>query len=131
MSAPRVVRRSRPELPPEVIAEIVERAAAIVLDRLLGALRPVSPPVYSTRKGQGPPGYADREWKRLARTIGVRRGRWWYVGAAELQAFERGGAPVPAPATSSARAIANDGAWTPDDTLRELGFRSTRRGGGR
>ncbi len=121
-------RRARTELPPELLEELADRAAAIVLERLLGALRPASPPVYSTRRGHGPPGYADREWKRIARIIGARRGRWWYVTAEELQAFERRSS-APAPATSSARPVANDAAWTPDDTLRELGLRSTRGGG--
>lgn len=46
--------------------------------------------VYSTREGCAPPGYSRDAWRSLARRLGVRRGRYWYVSAEQLEAYERG-----------------------------------------
>ena len=66
---------------------------------------------YSTRPGCWPEGYSRDTWRSLARRIGVRRGRWYVVTHAQLEAHERGEpAPVtPRPSTSWSPAEAADG----------------------
>jgi len=70
----------------------VRRIVREELDSLLRRLLAVAdePRTYSTRKGEAPPGYSREAWRALAHTIGARRGRYWYVDAARLEAHERG-----------------------------------------
>jgi hypothetical protein len=96
----------------------------LVLAELLAALD--APKAYSSRKGHGPPGYADREWKRLAERIGVKRGRWYVV---ERQVFEEHEAaqahhdPKPANDASPPPPAVP---WTPAGALEAAGLRRPR-----
>jgi hypothetical protein len=74
-----------------------------------------APTEYSTRKGHAPPGYSREAWKTLARTIGTKRGRWYFVDAATLAEYE---APTTAP-TSPPLARA----WSPREGLGAAGLR--------
>lgn len=77
----REVRRIARAVAPLLVAQL---AAA-----LMGAADRTT--VYSSRRGHGPPGYADDAWRALARQIGTRRGRWYVVTADALAAHEAGG----------------------------------------
>ncbi len=70
---------------------------------------------YSTRAGGAPPGYSRDGWRALARKIGHKRGRYWYVTQAELDAFERSPKPANDSPTTSA--------WTPAHAARALALR--------
>jgi len=80
---------------------------------------------YSSRKGCGAPGYSDERWKSVARQIGVKRGRWHFVTAEELSAYEAGQAP---------KAIAENAAlperWDPLANIEDARARRARRAQG-
>ncbi len=67
---------------------------ALIRDEVRRILaRGIGEETYSTRSGCGPDGYSRDAWRDLARRIGRRRGRYWYVSAEELETYEgrRGG----------------------------------------
>jgi len=68
-------------------------------------LTALDPPPYSTRKGCGPEGWAERRWKATAPTIpGAYRpagARWWSIPRAAFEAWAAAQAPTPAPAAPS------------------------------
>ena len=96
-------------------------ARVAVLERKLAAIGEalgVRPAGYSDRKGCGPAGYADRKWKALAKRIGVRRGRWFYVSAEQLAAHEAKQAPAPVEVSPAPAAP-----WNPRKALEAAGLR--------
>ena len=120
-------RRSLAPTRPEggALEDVVRRVVREELRGMLGRLLADEPAEYSSRRGHGPPGYAAREWRALAKRIGTRRGRWYVVTRAQLEALE---ATRRAPAESTAPAPANDAtsAWTPAAALESVGLRRTR-----
>jgi hypothetical protein len=104
----------------EVEVQRIARAVApLVLAQLAAALTGAGDRtlVYSTRVGCSPPGYSRDAWRDLARRIGRRRGRYWFVSHEELDAYEhRERDPKPAndPAPSK---------WHPSQAARALGLR--------
>jgi hypothetical protein len=90
------------------------RAVAVEVVRLLLATL-TQPSGWSTRKGHEHPDYSRDQWRAIAHAIGTKRGRYHYVSAESLAAYEqnRGDAsPIPAPSD-----------WTPADAARELDLR--------
>jgi hypothetical protein len=95
------------------VREIVRDEVRRLLGRMFTDER-----TYSTRAGCGPEGYSRDPWRDLARRIGRKRGRYFVVTAAELDAHERGDrdpkpandAPAPEP-------------WHPRMAARALGLR--------
>jgi hypothetical protein len=77
--------------------------------------------VFSTRRGYEAPGYGRDEWRRVAHQIGVRRGRYFVVTQAQLEAFERGKRDPKPPNDRLAPAT-----WTPAVAADELGLRPAR-----
>ncbi|HEY6461079.1 MAG TPA: hypothetical protein VIY73_13035, partial [Polyangiaceae bacterium] len=75
---------------------------------------------YSSRAGCAPAGYSREAWRDLARRIGVKRGRYFYVSAAELDTHERG-QREPKPAND-----APPSTWTPAVAANAMGLRGTR-----
>jgi len=76
---------------------------------------------YSTRAGQWPPGYSRDAWRGLAKQIGTRRGRYWFVEADVLRAHEQ---RPPAPTVKSST-------WSPAEAADGLRRVSRAAGGGR
>jgi hypothetical protein len=97
---------------------LAPRVAALLAARLTGANEPI---VYSTRKGEGPPGYAHRAWQKVAPTIpgAARRGRWWIVAAGALAAWEAGQSPPSVSVSLPPQAQA----WSPEGALASIGLR--------
>jgi hypothetical protein len=95
----------------------VPALAVEVLKHLLALV--TKPASYSSRRGCGPEGYSDCEWKALAKKIGVQRGRWYYVAPERLDAYEKRDIPAPA-------SMAQTPLWTPEIALRKAGLRPTR-----
>jgi hypothetical protein len=96
------------------VERVATRAAEIVLARITCALVG-APETYSTRAGCAPPGYSRDAWRRVARQIGTRRGRWYVVTREQLDAHERG---------QIAHATANDATeWSPASALAGAGLR--------
>ena len=110
------------------VRALVRDEVRSVLRELLGRLD-ASAEGFSSRKGCGPVGYSDERWKTIARQIGVRRGRWFFVSKEALAAYEaRGGAKA------SADAPANDApvsTWHPSEIAKSLALRPVGRGGSR
>jgi hypothetical protein len=77
---------------------------------------------YSSRLGHGAPGLSAEENRRIARAIGVRRGRWWVYTAEQLAAYERG--------DTDRRTPANDSPPAPWDPLASLEAARARRARG-
>ncbi len=98
----------------------IDAVAGAVLRRLLALL--TVPSMWSTRRGHAPAGYSRREWQRIARQIGTRRGRWFVVTPEQLAAYE--GRSAPAAATPPAP---SPPPWTPAAALADVGARPTRR----
>jgi len=67
----------------EALAKLL---APLVAAHIAAALS--GPGGYSTRKGFGIPGYCDKESKRIVRSIGVKRGRWWFASREQVEAYE-------------------------------------------
>ena len=82
---------------------------------------------YSSRKGCGAAGLSEEENKRIARVIGVKRGRWWVYTAEQLAAYERQRDGKPAPANDPPVSKP----WHPRDAAPALGLRPVRTGGSR
>ena len=101
------------------VRQIIREELRALFGRVFGDER-----TFSTRKGESPPGYSRDAWRDLARRIGVKRGRWYYVSAEALDAYERGDRDVK-PSNDSAPASG----WSPADAARALGLRAV--GGGR
>jgi hypothetical protein len=64
--------------------------------------RVFAPEPWSTRAGCAPPGYSREAWAAVAKTIGVKRGRYWVVTPEALDEHERGNRDAQ-PANDSAR----------------------------
>ena len=97
----------------------IDALLVALAERVLGLAR--SSRMFSTKRGEAPDGYSRDAWRKVARTIGVKRGRHYFVTQAQLDAYEGTSAPA-APSTSTA-------AWSPADAARDLGLRLV--GGGR
>jgi hypothetical protein len=116
MTTPRI-HRGTPgtgALTPEDVKALVRAELRGLLTKLLDD----RPTAYSSRRGHGPPGYAERDWKALAKRLGVRRGRWWVVERSALEAYEARRDSKPgndAPATAAT--------WTPATAATDLGLR--------
>ena len=82
---------------------------------------------FSSRRGCGAPGLSDEQSKRIARVIGVQRGRWWIYTAEQLAVYERGDRDVKPANDTPAPAVP----WHPRDAAAALGLRPTRTGGAR
>jgi hypothetical protein len=98
------------------LRQVVRAEVRTVLKNMLALLD--APEGYSSRKGRGPEGYADEAWKDIASRIGTKRGRWYFVSAQRLAAYERGDRdPKPAndsPPTST---------WHPSMIAARVGLR--------
>lgn len=110
-----------PLLVPFVMAEIAKLVAKASL-----------PSHYSTRRGHGPPGVPDKEWKRIAREIGRApypegkgrpRARWLIV---ERERYESWLAAQSAGAAPTGPANDAGAAWTPTAALAAAGLRAQR-----
>jgi hypothetical protein len=107
-----------PPLSPEDVRALVRAELRGLLVKLLDD----RPTVYSSRKGHHAPGYAEREWKALAKRLGVRRGRWWVVERSVLEAYEAQGDGKPQNDT----AAPTPSTWSPAAALAEAGLRRAR-----
>lgn len=93
-----------------LIREELRRMFAVALD--------VDERTYSTRTGCGPEGYSRESWRAIAHAIGVKRGRYYYVTAAQLAAHEQ-----------RDHKPANDAAptsWHPSEAAAALNLRAVR-----
>src|SRR5271166_3618782 len=119
-------RRASPEGLPEAAAldATIRRVVREELRAMLGRLADDEPRDYSSRRGRGPAGYAHRDWQAIAKAIGTRRGRWWVVSRAALEAYEasRQGATATPPLTPPANDAAAP-AWSPRAALEAAGLR--------
>lgn len=103
------------------VQRIARAVAPIVMAQLVTALGAVGTATYSTREGCAPDGYSRDAWRALARRIGVRRGRYWYVSQSQLDAHERRRDEHD---HHDQQAPANDAdAWTPADSAAAAGHR--------
>ncbi len=94
---------------------------------LLARLLADEPRDYSSRRGCGPAGYADRVWKTLAKQLGVKRGRFWVVTRTQLETYEAAQrAPASSVTVPAANDTAADPAWSPSAALEAAGLRRTR-----
>jgi hypothetical protein len=84
------------------------------------------PEGYSSRKGQGAPGYSDEAWAALAKKIGVRRGRWFYVSAERLAEYEAG--ELSTNDSSPSQLITASSSWHPGDDVERLRLRAVNGG---
>jgi hypothetical protein len=104
---------------PDGARELVSALAPLIFGAAVTATTPAGE--WSSRKGHGPPGYAQKTWRTLTRRIGVKRGRWWYVSNAALEAHERGEGP-----SANERVELDQDAgepWDPYKAIREAGIR--------
>jgi hypothetical protein len=78
------------EADPQLARALARILAPHVLGAACGAFeRAAKPASYSTRAGEALPGYPRDEWRRVARAIGTKRGRWWVVTVEVLEEHER------------------------------------------
>jgi|HubBroStandDraft_1064217.scaffolds.fasta_scaffold778951_1 hypothetical protein len=100
------------------VQRIARAVAPLVIAQFAAALTRTADAsiVFSTRRGCGPEGYSRDAWRDLARRIGRKRGRYFYVTAAQLEAHERGAKSTPA---TEAKAST----WHPSQAAASLGLR--------
>ena len=106
----------------EELARAVAPLVALELARMLSTR--VEPSGFSTRKGCGPEGYSSYAWNDLARRIGTKRGRWWFVSREQLAAHEGVKALPVSPPTPSGPVP-----WHPSQAAASLGLRPLPKGG--
>ena len=107
------------ERDPDLAARVGRAIAPFIFGAALeAAKRPGG--VYSSRRGCGAPGYSDEESKRIARLIGIRRGRWHVYSAEQLAEYERGKNETPAAVRPSA--------WHPSQAAAAAGLRIVKAG---
>jgi hypothetical protein len=107
---------------PEALRDLARQLAPMVLEEIAKlATKATTPTVYTTRKGEGPTGYGERDWKRLAKQIGTPCGKRWYrVSAERLAAHEACCKATPEPAPTHAPA-----SWA-DEARASVGIRTSR-----
>jgi hypothetical protein len=105
------------------VERIARAVAPLMIAQLVAALTGAAQPrAYSNRRGGAPEGYSREAWAALSRVIGTRRGRYFYVSQAQLDAHEAGLQEAPA-------SVAEPAAWHPNMASAALGIR--RLGGGK
>lgn len=133
-TAQRQIARLQSELA-ELRAEVRAERQRTIRDEISRYLRDVAriaagteDGYWSTRRGRGPPGYSEREWRKVAPIVpgAVWRGRWCCVAYAALDAYERAradgrGTPAPAPITSGDSSKSTT--WSPEVAARKAGLR--------
>ena len=108
------------EAEPELAARFARAIAPYVFAAAVAASKTPAR-TYSTRAGGAPDGYSRESWRAIAHTIGRKRGRYFFVTQAELDAYEgRVEAKLEAPVNDASVAP-----WHPRDAARSLGLRPT------
>jgi hypothetical protein len=112
-----------------------EALARALLPHLIGELaRLVSvagSTTYTSRRGGGPAGVPDREWKRIAKGIGrlpYPGARWFVVERSAYLAW-LGGTATPqaiSPASNDGATKRGEEPWSPSAALASVGLRPTR-----
>jgi hypothetical protein len=96
------------------VRALVREELARLLGRALAEDR-----VYSTRRGEAPPGYGRDVWRAIAHSIGTRRGRYHFVSADRLAAYEAAKHEPVAPPTAPAQRRP----WHPRDSAEDANLR--------